>query len=292
MVNKSLVSIVIPVKNEGENIKNTIDSALSIKTDYDFEIVVVDDASEDGCCSFLHNNNNEKIRMFRTEGLGLSNAKNAGAEYAKGDILIFCDAHLFFEDYWIDRLIEPIQKGTAAATNPGIADSANPTNIGYGYTWNKDLEPKWNTVKKKNLYPVPLLAGGCMAISRDAFRDVDGFERGFRVWGHEDEEISFKLWLFGYSCYIVPDVTILHIFRPQAPFELNWDHINYNLLRMALLHLDFKRVIKLSNLIKHSNKTKLMAEVLLSDILEKRAIYEKKRKHDDNWFMDKFNIPF
>jgi glycosyltransferase involved in cell wall biosynthesis len=289
---KPFISIIIPVKNEGENIKNTLDSLLDTKTDCDYEIIVVDDHSEDGCCSFLDNNQNEKIRMIRTDGLGLSNAKNAGADLANGEILIFCDAHLFFEDYWMERLIEPIQKGIAAATNPGIADAANPGNIGYGYSWNNELEPKWNTGRKKDSYPVPLLAGGCMAVSKEAFKDVEGFDRGFIVWGHEDEEISFKLWLFGYQCYIVPSVTILHVFRPSAPFELRWDFINYNLMRMAWLHLSFARVNKLSGLIKYSDSEKIMQDVLSSNVLEKRALYAQKRKYDDNWFMEKFNIAF
>ncbi|MBA2873216.1 glycosyltransferase involved in cell wall biosynthesis [Anoxybacillus calidus] len=293
MANKPLVSLIMPVKNEGKHIKNTIESAFSVKTDCDFEIVVVDDDSQDGCCYFLKKNKNEKIKLINTEGLGAANARNAGAEHAKGDIFIFCDAHLFFEDYWIDRLIEPIQKGIADATNPGIADVKNPENIGYGYTWNENLEPKWNREKKKEPYPSPLLAGGCLAISRKAFEDIDGFERGFRVWGREDEEISLKLWLFGYKCYIVPDVTVLHVFRPTAPpFELKWEHVDYNLLRMAFLHFNYERIYNSTKQIKYSLKTLLMAELLQTDILEKRALYEQKRKYDDDWYMKKFNIPF
>jgi glycosyltransferase involved in cell wall biosynthesis len=293
LANKPFISLIMPVKNEGEHIKNTIESAFSVKTDCDFEIVVVDDDSQDGCCYFLKKNKNEKIKLITTEGLGAANARNAGAEHAKGDIFIFCDAHLFFEDYWIDRLIEPIQKGIADATNPGIGDVKNPKNIGYGYTWNENLEPKWNRGKKKEPYPSPLLAGGCLAISRKAFEDIDGFERGFRVWGREDEEISLKLWLFGYQCYIVPDVTVLHVFRPTAPpFELKWEHVDYNLLRMAFLHFNYERIYKSTKQIKYSLKTLLLAELLQTDILEKRALYEQKRKHDDNWYMEKFNIPF
>jgi glycosyltransferase involved in cell wall biosynthesis len=293
LANKPLVSLIMPVKNEGEHIKNTIESAFSIKTNCDFEVVVVDDDSQDGCCSFLEHNENEKIKMIKTEGLGAANARNAGAEHAQGDFLIFCDAHLFFEDYWIERLIEPIQKGIADAANPGIGDVKKPKSIGYGFTWNENLTPRWNREKRENPYPSPLLAGGCLAVSRKAFEDIDGFERGFRVWGREDEEISLKLWLFGYKCYIVPDVTVLHVFRPTAPpFELKWDHVNYNLLRMAFLHFNYERIYKSTKQIKHSLKAILMTELLQADTLEKRALYGQKRKYDDNWYMEKFNVPF
>lgn len=293
LLSKPLVSLILPVKNEGEHIKNTIESAFSIKTECEFEIVVVDDDSQDGCCLFLRENINDKIHLIKTDGLGVANARNAGADHAKGDIFIFCDAHLLFEDYWIERLIKPIQEGVAHATNPGIGDVKNPKNIGYGYTWNENLEPKWNKDGGKDVYPSALLAGGCFAISRDVFENIDGFERGFRVWGRDDEEISLKLWLFGYKCFIVPNVTVLHVFRSDAPpFILKWDHVDYNLLRMAFLHFNYDRIYKSTRLIKYSTKTQLMVDLLKSDILEKQALYKQKRKYDDDWYMKKFNISF
>ncbi|MCL6586929.1 MAG: glycosyltransferase [Anoxybacillus sp.] len=293
LANAPLVSLIIPVKNEGEHIKNTIESAVSVKTDCDFEIIVVDDASEDGCCDFLDDVCDGRMTKIKTEGLGAANARNAGAKQAKGDLFIFCDAHLFFEDYWMERLIEPIQNGTAAATNPGIGDVQHPQNIGYGYTWNEKLEPKWNRAHSQEPHPSPLLAGGCLAISRKAFEHIGGFEKGFKVWGREDEEISLKLWLFGYECYIVPSVTILHVFRPTAPpFELTWGHVDYNLLRMTLLHFSYERFYRSTKLIQHSLKTPLLANLLQTDVIEKRRLYEQKRVYDDEWFMKKFHIPF
>lgn len=287
-----LVSIIFPVKNEGKHIKNTIKSAREVKTDYPFELIVVDDASTDKCCQFLESSREEHITLVRTDGVGAAMARNIGADHAKGDYFIFCDAHLFFEDYWIDRLVEPIRKGMADATNPGIGDAASPSKVGYGYSWGKTLEPKWNT-GKKSMFPSPHLAGGCLAISKDAFIDIGGFERGFKVWGREDEEISLKLWLFGYKCYVEPSVKVLHVFRPNAaPFKLTWNDIYYNLLRMAYSHFNKERIEKCKKLIKYSDPKKIEAEVLQSDVLEQRKNYLAKRKHDDDWYMKKFNIPF
>lgn len=288
----TLVSIIFPVKNEGKHIKNTIKSAKEVKTHYPFELIVVDDASTDRCCQFLESNREEHITLVRTDGVGAAMARNIGAEHANGNYFIFCDAHLFFEDFWIDRLIEPIQNGIADATNPGIADAANPSKVGYGYSWNKTLEPKWNK-EKKNIFPSPHLAGGCLAISKDAFIDIGGFERGFKVWGREDEEISLKLWLFGYKCYVEPSVKVLHVFRPaSAPFTLTWNDINYNLMRMAYSHFNKERIEKCKKLIKYANPKKIEAEVLKSDVLEQRKTYLSKRKYDDDWYMKTFNIPF
>jgi glycosyltransferase involved in cell wall biosynthesis len=287
-----LVSLIIPVKNEGEHIKNTIKSIKKAKTSYPYEVIVVDDASTDNCCNFLSINRDENIKLVPANGVGVAMARNIGASHANGEIFIFCDAHLFFEDYWIDGLISPILNDIADATNPGIGDVANPKNIGYGYSWNKALEPKWNTRKVK-LFPSPHLAGGCLAISKKAFLDINGFERGFRVWGKDDEEISLKLWLYGYRCYVQPSVTVLHVFRSTAaPFTFTWDDVNYNLMRMAYTHFNDKRIEKCKKLIQYSDPDKIMSELLKSDILEQRKSYFQKRKYDDSWYMKKFNIPF
>ncbi|MDQ0246440.1 glycosyltransferase involved in cell wall biosynthesis [Bacillus fengqiuensis] len=289
-----LVSIIFPVKNEGENVKNTLDSLFSVQTDYPFEVIIADDFSEDGCCDFLIDYQHaDNIKLVKTEGLGAAMARNVGADHAKGNYLIFCDAHLFFEDYWIDRMMELIIEGTADAVNPGIADAANQLSIGYGYHWNQDLEPKWNIAYRSEPYPSPLLAGGCLAITREAFFDIGGFERGFQVWGREDEEISLKLWLFGYKCYIQPNVKVLHIFRTHdSPFTLTWENVNFNTMQMAYSHFNESRIQKCKELLKNSDPDKIDDLVKKGNVLKQRQEYFQRRKYDDDWFMEKFKIEF
>lgn len=288
---KKLVSIIIPVKNEGINIKNTLDSLKEAKTKYSFEVVVVDDNSTDGCCDFL--SQCEDIKLVKADGVGVAMARNIGAEHSSGEYVIFCDAHLFFEDNWIDRLLEPIEAGLADATNPGIVNASNLKAVGYGYTWNDKLEARWNGPKRE-MFESALIAAGCLAMRKTVFDDIEGFERGFRIWGRSDDEISLKLWLFGYKCAVLPKIRIKHIFRKggEVPFTFSWNDVNYNLMRMAYSHFNEKRIEKSKKLIKHSTPEKVINEVLQSDVLKQRERYLKKRKYDDDWYMDKFDIDF
>ena len=291
--NNPYVSVIIPVRNEGIHLKKTIESLHAVKTMYPFEIIVVDDGSTDNCCDFIRSNTNDgQIKLKVTKGLGSSMARNSGADIASGEYFIFCDAHLTFEDNWMENLLEPIVNGIADASNPGIADSRNPESIGFGYTWNHKLEPTWNVEKESSFYS-PLLAGGCLAISSKVFFDVGGFERGFKVWGREDEEFSLKLWLFGYRCIVQPKITILHLFRPSSPpFKITWDDINWNFLRLAYSHFNQDRINKCCSLIEYSAPLDLQYQLLQGDILDQREHYLSRRKYDDNWFMEKFGIPF
>lgn len=286
-----LVSLIIPVKNEGDHIKNTIESAIKVNTTYPFEIIVVDDGSTDKCCDFISSAGLEQIKLINSKGIGAARARNMGALYARGSFLIFCDAHLFFEDDWIECLIDPLQKGIADGTTPGIANVDNPLYPGFGQSLNESLEVQWH-LNKKDSFPTAILPGGCFAISRKVFNEIGGFDSEFRVWGYEDVEISIKMWLFGYTCYVKPTVKILHVFRNSHPYKVNWDDFNFNLMRMAYNHFSEDRIDKCRRLIKFSDPAKIESEVLKTNVLKQRDFYFKRRKYDDHWFMNKFNIRF
>lgn len=290
---ENFVSIIIPVKNEGVNIKNTLESLYQTKSSYLYEVIIVDDNSTDNCCDFLKKVQDENITLVSADGVGVAMARNIGAEHASGEFVIFCDAHLFFEDHWIDRLLKPIEGGIADATNPGIVNASNLKAVGFGYTWNEQLEARWNG-PKRNMFKSALLAAGCLAMRKSTFDDIGGFERGFRIWGRSDDEISIKLWLFGYTCVVLPDVRIQHVFRKggEVPFAFSWDDVNYNMMHMAYSHFNEKRIAKCKKLIKYSNPEKIINEVLISNVLQQREIYMNKRIYDDDWYMDKFNINF
>lgn len=138
------------------------------------------------------------------------------------------------------------------------------------------MEPKWKTDIKK-LSKVPLLAGGCLAISKEVFQKINGFENGFKVWGREDEEISLKLWLMGYRCFAEPKCTVFHVFRMGVPpFLITWEDINYNLMRMAYSHFNEKRVEKCKKLIKYTDPDLIIDRVLKSDVMVQREQYFQK----------------
>jgi glycosyltransferase involved in cell wall biosynthesis len=286
------VSIVFPTKNEGTNVKRTLDSLFTVQTNTEFETIVIDDASTDGCCDFLttykHRN---KVQLIKTNGIGPSNARNLGAERSSHDYLIFCDAHLTFENFWIDRLMFPILSKTSDAVCPAIASMTDSKVIGFGQSLTQSLKIKWNN-RKKHLFETAVLPGGCFAISKAAFQDVGGFETGFASWGHEDVEISIKLWLFGYRCHCEPNVKILHLFRTHHPYRVNFDDINYNKLRMAYLHFNDSRIQKIKGLLHHSNAKIIEAKVLQDGVLKKRREYLKKRVLEDDAYFSKFKIYF
>ena len=96
MNKKKKISILIPVYNEFRYIKTCIENILEQKFDnFNFEIIVSDNNSDDGTKEILNKIENEKVKIFFQEhnlGKG-SNIKNA-LKYISGDYVLIQDADL------------------------------------------------------------------------------------------------------------------------------------------------------------------------------------------------------
>ena len=92
------VSFVLPIYNVLPYLERCVQSLLC-QTYKDFEIILVDDGSPDGCgklCDELAARDN-RIRVIHQENKGLSGARNTGIDNAKGEYIIFVDS----DDYWL-----------------------------------------------------------------------------------------------------------------------------------------------------------------------------------------------
>ena len=287
-----LVSIIIPCRNEGEHIKNTINSIRENTTDLTYEIIVVDDASGDGCCDFIRYGREHGVTLLTAGGVYANRARNLGASRARGEIFVFCDAHIFVEEGWLAKLASTLSIPGIDAVSPGLKPYGDYRGPSWGgLTWGRDMNMQW-LAGTGSLTPVPVLPAGCLAVARHAFETVGGFDQRFRVYGFEDVEFTLKLWLFGFGAYVNPDITFWHIFREAHPYEVNWADVHHNLLRIAFLHLNYQRIGKVLAIMKNAEYfPRILAEVLLSPVLEDRKNYLERRLYDDEWFVRKFNIP-
>lgn len=89
------VSVVIPAYNAAWCVGRAVDSVLA--QDYrDFEIIVVDDGSQDETPLVLADYG-DAIQVVRKTNGGLSSARNAGTHAARGEYVAFLDA----DDWWL-----------------------------------------------------------------------------------------------------------------------------------------------------------------------------------------------
>ena len=293
-VARKTASIILPCKNEGDNVRNTLDSLINTSTSVRYEIIVVDDGSRDGCVDNIkHYPKYNRVKFLKSDSIGSAKARNFGAEQASGDFLVFCDAHVFVEAFWLDKLLSSFVSPDVGAVSPGIAPHNNVGAVGYGQYMTERLEAKWYVSKPQEDTEVTLLPGGCVVYRKDVFEEIGGFNKGFRVWGLEDLEISYRTWIMGYTCLVNPNAKVLHVFRPRHPYRVTMDDVNYNMIYMAFAHFKKERISKVLDMVKsYPTFSKLLTEVIFSDVWEQRSNLISVRKYDDDWFFKKFGINF
>jgi dolichol-phosphate mannosyltransferase len=107
---KKDISIVIPSYNEEDNIPKLIQGiSTSLKDKYDFEIVIVDDASKDNTKKILSNiafRDKNVVAVFREGIRGIMSAQMDGVMLSRGKVIVFMDADLSHPPNVIPKMME------------------------------------------------------------------------------------------------------------------------------------------------------------------------------------------
>jgi len=285
------VSVVVITHNEGMNLRTTVEN-LRDTLPPNGEIVVVDDLSSDRSADFLGHATGS-VRLVRPEGhLGVARARNYGADRTNGDVIVFCDAHLSFPKAWWRPMLGLLENPLIGAVAPCISDREVRHHKGFGLRPSgPDLNAEWLNRKGNDPYPVPLLPGACLAIRRDVFEVAGRFDEKLIRYGVEDCEFSLRLWLLGYELWLIPAVDVGHEFHDRFPYEVDWRTVLHNRLRMAFLHLSISRCGRVLDALRgYPDFAAALALVSKSDAVLRRLEFVSRRKHDDNWFFQRFAL--
>ena len=294
------VSVIVVSLNEGDYLRRTVDS-LAASLPEDGEVIVVDDGSGDGSADFLDAGYDRVTLLRPAERLGSARARNFGAQHARGRVLTFCDAHVAVPPDWAGPLLAALENPDVGAVMPAIRvmrypdDYASATNHskearGYGLRWrDAALSVDWLGCKGREPYPVPLLGAAFMAMRRNLFAAIGGFDSGLAVWGSEDAELSIRLWTLGYECLVVPAVDVAHRFRHERPYRVEWETVLYNKLRLASIHFGPERRQRvIAHLKQNEGFSAAMARLGSSDAEIRSSQIQSLRRYDDDWFFQKF----
>jgi len=94
------VSVIIPLYNKARYIRRTLDSVLA-QTYGDFEVIVVDDGSNDDGPDVVNSYNDSRIRLIHQENAGPGAARNHGTRRSKSALVTYLDA----DDEWLPEFV-------------------------------------------------------------------------------------------------------------------------------------------------------------------------------------------
>ena len=104
-----MISIIIPVYNAEHTLQRCVDSVLA-QTYTDFELILVDDGSNDSTAVLYNMFKDNRIRVYRKVNGGVSSARNMGLDKAKGDYVCFIDADDYVECDYLAKLYRGVGK--------------------------------------------------------------------------------------------------------------------------------------------------------------------------------------
>mgnify|MGYP000523543332 CR=1 FL=1 len=285
------ISVVVPASNESVLLERTV-RQFAATLPPDCEVIVVDNGSTDGSADFLLASPLENVTLIQTpDMLGVAGARNRGLEDARGEIVIFSDAHIDLPERWWQPLVATLRRPEVGVVGPGIGIMGlpnAPAACGQRILDSK-LRLRWLPWKGLDPYRVPTLGGGMMAMRHETLRTAGAFDAGMPQWGSEDLEICIRYWLLGYEVWVAPSVSVLHYFRTSNPYKVEGGVVTHNLLRVALLHFSPARLARVFETMKSNTKfSQAFVHAVDSDVWQKRAELAARRVRDDDWLFNEF----
>uniref|UniRef100_A0A673LK20 polypeptide N-acetylgalactosaminyltransferase n=1 Tax=Sinocyclocheilus rhinocerous TaxID=307959 RepID=A0A673LK20_9TELE len=227
-------TIVITFHNEARStLLRTVRSVLNrTPVHLIHEIILVDDFSDDpNDCLLLTKLPKVKcLRNKRREGLIRSRVR--GADAAGAGILTFLDSHCEVNKDWLPPLLQRVKEDPTCVTSP-VIDIINMDTFAYvaassdlrggkSCNYNSSFAVPLPTSRGVGHSPqsavTPIIAGGLFVIDRSWFNRLGKYDTAMDIWGGENFEISFRVWMCGGSLEIIPCSRVGHVFRKKHPY--------------------------------------------------------------------------
>ena len=197
------LSIIISSYNRKEELINSLRHLQrQAHSADDFEVIIVDDGSDDGTVErirqhFVRTPARFNFRFYhlprpypRKRGDDLmrsSHAKNFGAEKASGSIFAFLDPEILVSTNFVGDLLKQHTDAALVQYPPHFVPFAKSTQRPR-YT---ELKPEDYAIEKQSDWK--LGTGLCLSVKRELFYDVGGFSKTFHSYGFEDILLVWQL---------------------------------------------------------------------------------------------------
>jgi len=203
------ISIIIPNYQGASTLANCLAAAFA--SDYqNFEVVVVDDASEDNSVEIIKGFPCKLVQMEQHGGA--SQARNIGAANSDGELLFFTDADCLLQKDTLSIVSQAMDRLSASAEGDFV--------LGGSYThlpFDKHFFSQFQSVfvhysETRHQQNPDYLATHAMVIETQSFLKSGGFNEHFLPI-LEDVEFSHRLRKAGYRLLMNPAIQVQHIFN-------------------------------------------------------------------------------
>lgn len=194
--NRPRFSIVIPTYRRREWVVRNV-GALGAQTVSDFEVIVVDDGSDDGTAEKLRTlDTSFPLAVLEQENQGAARARNVGARTAGGEILLFLDDDMRADPALLAEHERSHREGADAVLGDLPLDPMSPPNLlSWGVGWWAESRCERLSEAGAEIRLDDLLTGQ-LSIAKQAFEELGGFDVSFTregLFGGEDIDFGYRV---------------------------------------------------------------------------------------------------
>jgi GT2 family glycosyltransferase len=232
------LSIVVVNWNTRDLLRRCIESIAKANIPIQFEVVIVDNASQDESLALIHESPSAQSLLAKqqltiienSENLGFGRANNQAFSLTKSPFVFLLNPDAQVEPYAIEQLLETIRSnGGIGACGPRIlnADGSIQTSVYFSppsawhtFFWQLKLYRMlpgklrgeillgrhWTHNRRRD---VPMLIGAALLVRREVIDQVGGFDEQFEMYS-EDHEWCWRMRKAGWRVVFDPSATVTH----------------------------------------------------------------------------------
>lgn len=194
-----MISVIIPLYNVECTIGPCLTAVFASRY-ADYEVIVIDDGSKDGCVAMAAK---FPVKLIRLEkNMGLSHARNIGVTHAQHDILVFIDADVMIRPEALTIIDSFFEQHADVSGVVGLLDENCPHDDFFSQYKNLYMNFTFNKVSS----PISFLYGSIHALRKKDFQPYDE-----SLAYTEDTDLGQKLSANGKKIFLLKHLLVTHL---------------------------------------------------------------------------------
>jgi GT2 family glycosyltransferase len=211
------VSIIIVNWNGLRHLPDCLDS-LAVQTFRDFEVVLVDNGSEDGSVVFVRERYPWVKLVQLSKNTGFASGNNCGLEHSRGDYIVTLNNDTVVDPGWLETLVQVTDTHPRAGMvgsricsfrDPDVIDSVGMGLCADGMSRGRFRNKHWSDLRLREVEQI-LFPSACAALYRRAMIEETGFfDDDFFAYA-EDSDLGLRGRLAGWEAVLAANAVVYH----------------------------------------------------------------------------------